>query len=634
MQRMLSQAFAAGYVLYIFVIFLPGIGLGELLGVWQEKDLISERLALAFGLGLSCDAVVLFIKTSGVGGLAGIDSGTLYGISLAGLILGLVSVGIRRKFTFPRKPNRTDLELFIIIGLLIALLFIYFQQYPIFPEYQSPDFKNHVELAQALIVGSFTSLPQGILYNGIRFQLASAILLVAGEPLVTSRITMALLACFSPLLVFAASKKIFENNNTVGLLAALIYSLSGSIWFPMLLDSGLYANFYGVLSALFLLIVFFAVIQYPKSALTWILFLVAVVNSYVSHYTILTLFPVLLIAPLIQYFLHRRSIGIKGNNQFKSRNVIDDHQFRNYLLPGLVALLPSIIGLLSFPSLANVILSLGTSSDVSEVMGSTTLSKALSSVPFLQYMALGVYDDLAFVILVLLTIVGSYQIIKSRQILALIPIGWFLVLFATAPSSLIAWRFSLEAIVPFTLLASYGIYVTWITLRNSGKTGFGRRVRSGRASGRSPLLVMSIMILIVGSLILGSYGTSIVGSEISNGSVNYQSQDYVYSAIYWLKGNTPNGSRYLSVSDWRFTYTDLIIGRNTYYEYAVSPSDAMKIAMNESASYIIVTNVTTLTLPPVPSLFPWNNFPIASNSNLTLLMSNPDVRIYQIVNLT
>ena len=61
----------------------------------------------------------------------------------------------------------------------------------------------------------------------------------------------------------------------------------------------------------------------------------------------------------------------------------------------------------------------------------------------------------------------------------------------------------------------------------------------------------------------------------------------------------------------------------------------MKIARNDNANYIIVTNITTLSLSGLPSLYPWNNFPTNSgSSNLTLLFQNSDVRIYEITNFT
>ena len=43
-----------------------------------------------------------------------------------------------------------------------------------------------------------------------------------------------------------------------------------------------------------------------------------------------------------------------------------------------------------------------------------------------------------------------------------------------------------------------------------------------------------------------------------------------------------------------------------------------------------MTKAVTENLPPVAQLFPWNNFPTSSSSNLTLLYNTTDVRIYQI----
>ena len=158
------------------------------------------------------------------------------------------------------------------------------------------------------------------------------------------------------------------------------------------------------------------------------------------------------------------------------------------------------------------------------------------------------------------------------------------------------------------------------------------RRKSGRQESVIPRAVL--IIILFGAIIIGSWGQTLVADSLSNSKIVSQSQLSVYNSIYWLKDNTANDSRYLSVSDWRFTYTNLIIGRTGLYEYVRIPSDAIKIARNESANYIIVTNISTVQLPPVPALFPWNNFPSSSNSNLTLVYQDPDVRIYEIANFT
>jgi len=196
---MLPEPDLLGFILYLLEIFLPGLGFGELLHLWKKEDSILEKIGLAFGLGLSIDTIVLLIRTSNLGGLKGIDAYTLYGIILAGLIALVLSFARQRNLRFP-KPTRIDYFLIVLIVAQSLMLFLYFTKYPIFPEYQSQDYAIHVQLAQSLISGSTTSIPSGILYYGIHYQLASGLLFVGGEPLVTVRQTMAILVVLSPLL--------------------------------------------------------------------------------------------------------------------------------------------------------------------------------------------------------------------------------------------------------------------------------------------------------------------------------------------------------------------------------------------------------------------------------------------------
>ena len=121
-----------------------------------------------------------------------------------------------------------------------------------------------------------------------------------------------------------------------------------------------------------------------------------------------------------------------------------------------------------------------------------------------------------------------------------------------------------------------------------------------------------------------------LGDALTDTSAVAQTQNDVYQSIYWLKANTPNGSQYLSVSDWRFTYTNLMIGRLTHYEYIFNVTSAIQVAKNTSSEYILVTNYVTANVPNLSEFYPWITFQSSSNANLTLIYSNPDVRVYQI----
>jgi hypothetical protein len=264
------------------------------------------------------------------------------------------------------------------------------------------------------------------------------------------------------------------------------------------------------------------------------------------------------------------------------------------------------------------------------VTGGTSLSNALSAFPFMKYLAIGVYDDLEFVLLILLAIYCVYKGIVSRTALIALPVVWFLALALAAPSNSSAWRYSYEALVPLTLMASYALSTIIPNSVKEGRANLGRRIKETN-EGRSPVMSAVIIIIILGAMLIGAYGQMLVSDALTSTSASAQSQRNVYDAIYWLKSNTPNNSEYLSVSDWRFTYTGTVIDRSTFYTIINSPDAAISLAKNISAQYIIVTNIVTAKIINVPSLFPWNNFPTSSNSNLTLLYTNPDVRIYQIV---
>ncbi len=236
--------------------------------------------------------------------------------------------------------------------------------------------------------------------------------------------------------------------------------------------------------------------------------------------------------------------------------------------------------------------------------------------------------------MLVLTVIYLYWVIRSKNPIFFVPVVWFISLIVAAPNDTSAWRFSYEAIVPLTFMASFGLYAILPDSMNQNKTRstMAKRTKSGQSGSALPR--MFIFVVLLGGVIIGSWGTSSVADSLTQTNLASQSQYSVYNAIYWLGSNTPNNSQYLSVSDWKFTYTNLILGRVTFYQYEGQPSEAIKAARNAKADYIIVTNVTTLSLPSIPSLFPWNNFPSSTNSNLTLVYHDQDVRIFEMTNIT
>lgn len=603
---MVGQAFVPGYAVYLLEIFLPGIGFGELLNLWPRDSTLTERLAYSFGLGLAVSTLVLLVRTSGltVGGvtLRGMDLASVY--FLVGLGLGALAVSVvwRRKLGIVVRPKRVDWVLLFIMAVLAAMELVYFLKYLIFPQYESVDFGAHVLLVQSLISGAQTSIPAGILYFGVHFQLASALLLVGGEPLVTLQRTMALLVVLSPLLFYLAAKSLFSRR-LAGVIVAAVYAFSGTIWFIGVFNSGLFANFFGVLAALFLIVATLNVASSVKSVRGWLVFFLALVMAYFSHYTTMTLFPALLVLPFVQFFRDRK-------------------QAVGYLAPAVAAIAPGLVGLAVFPGLLTKVLNLAAAGG-GQITGKTLLSAAFSGIPVLSFMTLEVFDDVGFVFLLVFAGVCLYRGVAGKKALIAVPLVWFVSLFVAAPANVSAWRFSYEAIIPLTLMAGYGVFSLLPLPRAST-----RRRRSG-----SHLAALVVLAILLAPLVATSFAEISMADAVTNTNVSADEQQEVYTAIYWLQANTPNSSTYLSATDWRFSYTDLIISRVTFApamgQCITDPQEAQRTALQNGAGYVIVTFGVTCSLPPDPQLYLWNT--LRQSSNLTLVYSNSDVKVFKIV---
>jgi len=562
------EAFLPGYITYLVEIFVPGIGFGELMGVWGSKSILAERIGMAFGIGLAIDTIVIVFRTSGlaVGGFrfAGLETATIYLIITSGAIALLASVISRRRISFPVRPQATDYCLFLVLLALAWMVSLWFQKFPIFPAVQGPDVGIHIQGVENLIDGSIYSVPGGILAWGGYYQLASAQLLVGGEALVTVQRTMAILVDLSPLLIFFAARRLFSGQVVAPILAAVLYSFSGFLWFDMVFNTGLYSNFFGLLASMFLIGAAADLFSNLRSVRPWGIFLLALALADFSHYTTATLFPALFAVPFARLLFSRQGVVESA-------------------LPGIVAFSPALILLVVNPSYASSLLST-TSLAEGNLIGQTTLSAALSPIPFLSYMAYVVDSDVAFVLILFLIATFIVVALRSRKPFLLIPLFWFLTLFVISPWNDFAWRYALEALVPVSLMVPFGLSVLL------PKTQASRKRRRSEAALWKYVKLAGVLLIVLIPIAGTSWGTRMVSRSMTDTGSTALRQQEIYSTLYWLKDNTPQNSSFLSISAWQFTFSNVMFGRESQFLFTNNQTIATRAVDVLNDSYLIAVN--------------------------------------------
>ena len=596
---MLAQQSFLGFVLFLSVIFLPGSGFVELVGLGRRCTNFSQRLALAFAFGLAVDTAVFAARAYGPMLLGfpagGVDLPSVFILLLLGAGLALWSLARKQWKWGSPLPTRADLVPLSLVAALGVLFLLYLNKYPIFPEYPSADFYAHASNAEGLASGPFPA-PQGILYSGVSFQLASALLLVGGEGVATVRDAMAVLVALSPLLFYLAAAQLFRSERA-GQISAAVYALSGPIWYLMVFDTGLYPNFFGVLASLLLIVALVWVVGSPGDRGSWLAYLVALSMAYLSHYTTVTILPALLVLAVWQLF--------RGKGDWMS-----------YSKPAIAAALPLAAAVLLSPSTLPHLLQLALAGGGS-VNLSTPLSGALAPVPVLGYLAALVYDDVGLLALFFFAGVSLYAASRSRRALAFLPALWLASLLVAAPDSISAWRFSIEALVPLMFMAGYGVDAAL------GRLESGARAYSpkGRRLG-----AVAVALLLVSPLVVGGWGEVMLADSVSSPAASATSQYDLSASMNWLKGNTPSNSTYLSVTDWRMTYTGVSIGRPTLYRPLTDLNCTLRYARAVGAGYVIVTRQVPAGAKGLS--LPWYTF--QNGPGFREVYGNADVRVYQV----
>ena len=600
-----------GYVLYLASVLVPGYGLGEFAGKWQDHDDLARRLGYSVGYGLVVDTVVYAARTLGVGfaglNLRGMDPYVLYFVVILGILFLLASYARRKKLTGLPKLTGEGLGVIGCTAVVAAFVLLYFAKYPIFPPFYNPDFLAIVGRPLDLIQGTQGTLPKLLLYGAGYYQTAAAFLAVGSSALAVAETSMSLLVILSPLLVYGVVTDMLGDRRA-GLFAAAIYALSGTIWAQMVFADGLYPNFAGVLLELILLVTFLDLVKGPRSWRLWTLSALVAVASYFSHYTVLAVFGTFVVM-VAAAALFRRS------------------EFRRTLVATMFFLLPGALGVVFFTRQFNLAVLISYLSGTSQPPN-TFLSSALAFFPSLAYLAFSVRNDIGLVAMVVLLTIALYKSAKLRDYTVLLPAIWFFALVLAAPQNASAWRFALEAVMPLTIVAGYGLN----SIVPKGRPSKRERLRKGDPY-RFGLVVLTVLFLT--PIVATGWSSSFAQNITTAAGTTAAAQGQVNATMSWLDRNTAPTASYLSVTSPTFLYAVIQIDRNCTYEYFGNESLAISFAKQNGDGYIIVTRhgvflnqVTPFADDSAPTL-PW--FTYKPTAGLTLIYNNTEVRVFQLV---
>jgi len=563
-----------GYLEFLVLLFLPGAALIELFRLGSDRS-FAERLGLAFGLSMGLDVLVLAVRTSGLSPvLLGIDPTTL-GAMLGASLLGLVgTAAMRRKLSLISGLTRNDL---IVLGLVVVqavLVALHFSKYPIFPQFESADFTQHVHITTDLQSGGLALLPGGLLYYGVHLLMGALVALSGDLVLMATQYAMGILVALSPLLVYAAACSLLGTRR-VAVISTLVYVASGAVWFGSVFDVGLYANFYGVLSILLLFALVPLILREPRSPGSWLAFAIAVGSGYFSHYSYVTIIPALVALP-IAIMVNERKLNIPS------------------LAVLAVGVVPGLVGVALRPDLLGQLVAFVQAQSGGNVAGDTPLSQYLTGWPVLRYFVVEVQNDFAAIVALLLALFGVVVGLRGKKPLVWILVVWLLAILVVAPFTEAAWRFSYMALVPVFFFAAIGLEAI---LPEGEDRSFRQRskMRARADYGRYRTGVAGIIFLL---LVVNSLSWQLVGDALSSGSDNNETQRGILKAMQWMDSTTPAGSEVVSVTSSYFNFYELLYGRASGYVPLASPGDVVASAgISKVPTYVVLTKVGTVSAP-------------------------------------
>lgn len=129
-------------------------------------------------------------------------------------------------------------------------------------------------------------------------------------------------------------------------------------------------------------------------------------------------------------------------------------------------------------------------------------------------------------------------------------------------------------------------------------------------------------------LVVNSWSWEVIGDAASNGASNNATQHGILKAMQWLNSTTPSNSQVVAVTNFDFTFYQLLYGRPSGYVPLAAPDDVVNAAFGSTVpTYVVLTDLGTVTIAD-PNTNPFALYP--NDSRFQLQYNDSGVLIYEL----
>jgi len=164
---------------------------------------------------------------------------------------------------------------------------------------------------------------------------------------------------------------------------------------------------------------------------------------------------------------------------------------------------------------------------------------------------------------------GTLLALRKRKGLQLIPWFWILILFATSYFTEEAWRLALNSLTPITIFSSSTVKA--VVLKVMSKINSIKLVGKTKSILKYELVAFTIILLFITSNI-----SLTLAYNYCKISEKHKQQYGILEAMEWIKENTPENAKIVSIARWQFMYLPYITNRTFIGDYALTPKELIR----------------------------------------------------------